>query len=69
MEWISVENKLPDVQAGVFIVKLDDSTEHRAFFYEDAIAWIAFYGQKTSHWWGARYPYSRLDGVTHWKEL
>ena len=54
--------------AGFFKVKLNDSTEHEAFFYDDAMAWIAFYGQKTSHWWVAHYPYARLDDVTHWKD-
>jgi len=70
-EWISVEEKTPDVFAGKFRVKMKDGSETDAFFYSDGIAWIAFYGQKTSKWWSAdrKTNHERLDDVTHWKEI
>lgn len=68
MEWISVEHQLPEVRAGKFRVRRKNGQEMDAFFYLDSIAWIAFYGQKTSHWWSATYPYDRLDDVSYWRK-
>ena len=67
MEWISVEDKLPN-KDWKYTVQLENGSVQKAFFYLDKIAWIAFYGQKTSHWWDAKPPYERLDNVTHWKK-
>lgn len=69
MEWISVEDKLPDVFSGKFKVRIKNENEMCAFFYSDALGWIAFYGQKTSYWWDSNYPHERLDNVTHWMPL
>ncbi len=66
MEWISVEDRIPEVHAGKFRVKRKNGTEMDAFFYLDSIAWISWYGQKTSHWWDAKGFHDRLDDVTHW---
>jgi hypothetical protein len=68
MEWISVEDRIPDIFAGKFRVRLSSGDELDAFFYQDSIGWIAFYGQKTGHWWNAKGNHERLDGVTHWRE-
>ena len=69
MHWNNVNEKIPNVFAGKFRVKKEDGLEMDAFFYQDKISWISFYGEKTSYWWDAIYPYDRLDDVTHWMPL
>ncbi len=69
MSWVDIDEKIPDVIAGKFKVRLKNGDERDAFFYEDAIGWISFYGQKTSHWWNADYAHERIDDITHWKTL
>ena len=69
MKWIPIEERIPNVFAGKFHVRLKNGKEVDAFFYEDAMAWIAFYGQKTSHWWGVNVGNERLDNMTHWMEI
>jgi len=68
MTWIKVSERIPSVNAGKFKVRLDTDTEKDAYFYADKIGWIAFYGQKTSHWWDAKGDHKRLDNVTEWRE-
>lgn len=68
LNWIDVKERLPSVSCGKFKVRLNNGSEISAYFYQDSIGWIAFYGQKTSHWWQACYPHARLDDVTHWLE-
>lgn len=65
MDYISVDERLPD-KDWKYTVMLSNGNTQKAFFYLDSISWIAFYGQKTSHWWSAEYPNERLDEVTHW---
>lgn len=67
-DWIEIADRIPHVYAGKFRVRLKNGKELHAYFYEDAMGWIAFYGQKTSHWWSAHGNNERLDGVTHWRE-
>lgn len=66
--WVEVTDRIPDSHSGKFKVRLQNGQEIDAFFYLDKIAWIAFYGEKISHWWDAKHPYERLDNVTHWSE-
>jgi hypothetical protein len=66
-EWTKTSQSLPNVRAGKFRVKRQNNIELDAFFYSDAMAWIAFYGEKTSYWWSAHGDNKRLDDVTHWK--
>lgn len=68
-EWTQVSQSIPQVFAGKFTVKRHNAVEQDAFFYADAMAWIAFYRQKTSHWWNASYPHERLDDVIAWKTI
>lgn len=68
MTWINVNDKLPEVKTGKYRVRTEKDIEMNAFYYEDAMSWIAFYHQKTSHWWEANYPYKRLDDVIEWKD-
>ena len=67
--WNSIEHGIPKGLSGKYKVKIKDGKEIDAFFYEDRMGWIAFYGKKTSHWWEANYPHGRLDDVTHWMKL
>jgi len=69
MNWISIEEKIPDVSSGKFRVKRQNGIEINAFFYQDKISWIAFYGKKTSYWWDSKRNHDRLDDVTHWMPL
>ncbi len=66
--WISVKDRFPNVKSGKFRVRKANGNEMDAFFYEDKISWIAFYGLKTSYWWDAKGNNDRLDNVTHWFE-
>lgn len=66
--WIETKERIPDVLAGKYRVRVKNGNEMDAYFYQDSMAWIAFFGQKTSHWWSAHGDNERLDGVTHWRE-
>lgn len=68
-EWIEADKKLPEVFADKFRVRRANGVELVAFFYADAVEWIAFYGHRTSHWWAAHGDHERLDDVTHWKKF
>ena len=68
-EWISVDQKLPDIFAGKFRVKKINGIEMDAFFYLDRMCWITFYGQKSSYWWDAKGNHDRFDNVTHWANI
>lgn len=59
---------MPNVSSGKFRVRLKNGSEVDAYFYHDAMAWIASYGLKTSYWWKAGGDNDRLDDVTHWKQ-
>lgn len=67
-KWHTVEDRIPEVISGKYRVRMKDGSEIDAFFYADKISWIAYYGQKTSHWWNAKGNHERLDNVTHWRE-
>lgn len=68
-DWIESDKELPNVFAGKFRVKMKNGMETDSFFYADAMAWICFYGQKTSYWWDAQGTHERLDDVIAWKPL
>lgn len=67
MDWISIEDKLPNVFAGKFRVKRKNSIELDCFFYEDKISWIAYFGQKPTYWWDSQGRHEPIYDVTHWK--
>ena len=67
MDWIKIEDELPK-KDWVFKVKLSDGKETKAYFNQDRIGWIAFYGQKPSHWWDF-YSNEALFNVTHWMPI
>ena len=67
-QWFDVNEKLPDKNAGIFKVRLINSNEVKAFFYEDKASWIQKYtNDKCSYWWDF-FNKNPLHDVTHWKE-
>jgi hypothetical protein len=66
MQWIKVADRLPH-QSDILMVKLDDDTKCKAYFYPDQIAWAAFYGAQISYWYhqATKKP---LFNVTEWQE-
>jgi hypothetical protein len=48
MEWISMEDRLPEDKFKKYLVKKENGEQIPVFFMPDKMAWIAFYGQKTS---------------------
>lgn len=69
MGWISVKDRLPNTETGSFRVKTADDKELPCLYYQDAMNWITFYGQKSCRWWEANHPYDPVFNVTHWLEL
>jgi hypothetical protein len=69
MEWISIDDRMPNIFAGKFKVRLKNGNETNAYYYQDKLGWISFYGHKTSHWWESTGHHKRLDDVTHWMPL
>lgn len=65
-EWKHFEDNPPSSFSGIYQVKLDDDSIKKAYFYQDRIQWIAFYGQKPSYWWDYRTK-EPLFNVTHWR--
>lgn len=69
LDWVSVEEKLPDVAIfGKFKVKTNQLREFPAFYCKDGMSWIAFYGHKSSAWSDC-HSGELLHNVTHWKNL
>lgn len=67
--WIDADKTLPKEFSGTFRVKRKNGVEMEAHYYSDAMAWIAYYGRKTSHWWDANGNHDRLDDVISWMPL
>ncbi len=69
MQWISIKDQLPEVHAGVFIVKTTkDDQQIKSLFYQDGVAWRCWYGFPSCHWWEYTYPNKPIYNVTHWKQ-
>jgi hypothetical protein len=68
MEWISVKDRLPDEHSEKFRVRLSTSDELDAYFCLDAMAWIAMYGHRLTHWWKSTGDHDPLYNVTHWRD-
>lgn len=67
-DWNDVTEKLPEKKATIVWVKLTDQSERYAFYYQDKMRWIEYYGQTPSYFWdyNSKQP---LFNVTHWKGL
>ena len=63
--WVNAEKELPK-RDDIYRVRLFNGDIVRAYFYNDAIAWIAFYGEKPCHWWH-RETKEALTNVVEWK--
>jgi hypothetical protein len=65
-EWVNVENKIPNISAGKFMVKTTNGNVLESFFYRDQMGWISFYGKKPTHWWDSTNG-EPIYNVSHWK--
>ncbi len=68
MEWISVEDRLPDDKIKKYLVRQENREPIQAFFMPDKAMWIAWYGIKTSYWMEISSA-KLLHDVTHWMLL
>ncbi len=66
-KWVKVDERLPNVHADKFRVKLNGGDEVSAYFYRDSMAWIAWYGLKTSYWWNSK-SHEPIFDVIEWME-
>lgn len=67
MSYINVKDRLPDVYSDKFKIETDTGEIFDCYFYADAMAWTAFYGQKTCHWWNCK-TLEPVFNVIRWKE-
>jgi len=65
-EWIDFNKERPNDEFSVYLVKKENGEEEKAFFMPDKIAWVAFFGIKTSFWMG-KHSGQLIHDVTHWK--
>ena len=68
MEWISVEDRLPEDKFGKYLIRKANDEQKQAFFMPDKIAWIAWYGRKTSYWMEVTSG-ELVHNVTHWMPI
>jgi len=66
MDWVDVNERLPEDRLRKYLVKKVNGEEFPAFFMPDKIIWIAFYGMKTSYWMKEERG-ELIHDVTHWK--
>lgn len=50
MDWINSDKELPKDKFNKYLVKKENGDPITALFMPDKIAWIAYFGQKTSYW-------------------
>jgi len=67
LDWIDINDKHPIDLLQKYLVKSSDGKVTKAFYMPDRIAWIAFYGKKTSYWMEVGSS-DLLHDVTHWKK-
>jgi len=64
-KWISIEERLPSIENGIFRVKLNNDDEIKSYFHKDQMFWQRLYTGKSGYWWNDEKP---LYNVTHWLE-
>lgn len=65
MEWISVEDKLPEFHAIVY-VKRKNGEEEKVYFHADRMSWLWFFGVQTSYFQDMKGKW--LHDVTYWRK-
>ena len=50
MQWTDADKELPQNRCKKYLAKKENGETVKAFFMPDKMAWIAFYGQRTSYW-------------------
>ena len=68
MEWISVEDRLPEDKFKKYLVKKENGELIPSFFMPDKMIWISWYGRKTSYWMDIDSG-KLVHDVTHWMLL
>lgn len=63
-DWKSAEDK--PTKHCVCWLRLSDGAIIRGYFYTDRMAWIEFYGYKSSYWWCSK-TYMPVFNVVQWK--
>ena len=66
-EWISIQDKSPG-RHFVCQVKRANGMESKSYYHRDGMAWLIFYGVKTSRFQDY-YTKDFLFDVTHWSPL
>jgi len=67
MTWVNVDERVPDVMGGDFMVETANGKVFRCIYYLDKMIWIAFYGKKPTHWWNWDTLQPEYD-VIKWRE-
>lgn len=68
-EWIKVEDRIPNKNAGIFRVKTSDGSIIKSHFFRDQCCWIDFpYGPKPTYWFESLRPYDPIYDVIEWQE-
>jgi hypothetical protein len=66
MNWISTKDRLPKFSS-VVRIKKSNGDEAKAYFHADAMAWVKFYGIKSTYFQDHESKkFLDLDEVTHW---
>lgn len=68
-EWISVLEKIPDIETSIYKVRLENGNEIAAYFCIDACTNLVSYFKdiKSCQWWD-KIEKTPLYNVTHWRQ-
>ncbi len=65
-EWVDASQRTPEVETGIFMVKLSDGNQVQAYFCRDKIVNLCILiGEEPSYWW-CKINRKPLHNVTHW---
>ena len=65
-EWIESSKELPKVKNGIYMVKLSDGEQIKAYYCSDRISWLSQYtDDQLSYWWDKNTK-EPLHNVKHW---
>ena len=68
MDWISIDDCLPENRFKKYLVKKENGEIIQAFFMPDKGMWINFYGIEPSYWMEFDSP-KLIYNVTHWMTM
>lgn len=67
-EWISVSERLPKGIGDIVMALRENKNITKAYYHQDEVAWVKFYGVKTSIFQDHKTKEFLFD-VTHWMPL